>query len=159
MLKSAKVSAIQKIVLHCSVECNIQKSGELSVSRMFDAWLLAIDEQFLNNPEFDKGKIFIPTVSFICYLAKTIEPDKNWRKPNFRELPVIINETMIPVTDFQNNLDSLIKNGWFKGNAEEFYLAFEKLHPFIDGNGRVGNILFNLLNGTIYNPVQPPEFK
>jgi len=41
--------------------------------------------------------------------------------------------------------------------AKEFYFAFEEIHPWPDGNGRVGSILFNLLNGTISNPIHPPQ--
>jgi len=157
MARRKNIQTIQDIVKHCATECMKQKSGELSVSHMFDAWIFAVDEEFLWRPLDNKP--FIPTISFICKLAEMIEPAKNWRKPNFRKLSVIVNETVIPVTDFQKNLTTLIKNGWFKENAEEFYFAFEKLHPFIDGNGRVGNILYNLLNGSLQDPVMQPAWR
>jgi fido (protein-threonine AMPylation protein) len=44
-------------------------------------------------------------------------------------------------------------------SASEFYQEFETLHPFNDGNGRVGAILFNLLNGTLSDPIVPPPYK
>lgn len=37
--------------------------------------------------------------------------------------------------------------------ADDWYLAFEAVHPFLDGNGRVGKILHNWLLGTLDNPV------
>lgn len=42
---------------------------------------------------------------------------------------------------------------------EEFYQEFERIHPCVDGNGRVGALLFNMLNGSMNDPVLPPKFK
>lgn len=37
----------------------------------------------------------------------------------------------------------------------EFYHEFERIHPFADGNGRVGAILFNIMTGNFWT--NPPE--
>lgn len=38
-------------------------------------------------------------------------------------------------------------------SPDEFYVEFEKIHPFVDGNGRTGKILHNWLLGTLGDPV------
>ena len=40
---------------------------------------------------------------------------------------------------------------------EEFYWEFERIHPFIYGNGRVGAILYSVLKEEFW--VNPPEMK
>ncbi len=38
-------------------------------------------------------------------------------------------------------------------DADQWYVAFEYLHPFRDGNGRAGKILYNWLIGRLEDPV------
>jgi hypothetical protein len=41
---------------------------------------------------------------------------------------------------------------------EEFYIALMEIHPWNDGNGRVGELVYNFLNGTLDNPIHPPQY-
>lgn len=58
----------------------------------------------------------------------------------------------VPVKDLPNALDDMIK--WYKKNKAKFkplvlaaiiHNQFEHIHPFQDGNGRVGRLLLNLI--------------
>jgi fido (protein-threonine AMPylation protein) len=40
---------------------------------------------------------------------------------------------------------------------EQAYYEFEIIHPFRDGNGRTGKIIYNWLMGTLRAPVFPPD--
>jgi hypothetical protein len=155
-LKLKSFVSTRNIVEHCARECQKQQSGELSVSWMFDAWIWTVTYG-IDHAIFGES-IIKPNVKFIRELGKIIEPTKNSDEDNFRKVAVKVRGEIIPVTDFEVNLNNLIETGWFPTNVEKFYFGFERIHPFIDGNGRVGNILFNLLNQTIYNPVDPPEW-
>lgn len=41
---------------------------------------------------------------------------------------------------------------------EEAYRELMEIHPWADGNGRTGKIVYNWLKGTLDNPVLPPNF-
>jgi fido (protein-threonine AMPylation protein) len=39
----------------------------------------------------------------------------------------------------------------------EAYVEYEEIHPFVDSNGRTGKIILNYLNGTLLDPIFPPN--
>jgi fido (protein-threonine AMPylation protein) len=39
----------------------------------------------------------------------------------------------------------------------EFFREFELVHPFVDGNGRTGAILYNAMLNTMLTPTDPPD--
>lgn len=78
--------------------------------------------------------------------------DISWRNVNVRfdngnegapysEIPRLLNQLL----EAQDHL-----------SAEEFYWEFERIHPFVDGNGRVGAVLYNVLSGNAFWTT-PPE--
>ena len=44
------------------------------------------------------------------------------------------------------------------GEQAEWFRQFEEVHPFRDGNGRTGQVLYNLLCGTLDKPDFAPDF-
>lgn len=88
----------------------------------------------------------------------------------FRTGPAVFMDggTAAPAQDIETRLVSLLS--WLNdedpfadrpstATPEEFYRELMYIHPFKDGNGRVGALVYNWLNGTLDGPVNPPEYK
>lgn len=91
---------------------------------------------------------------FICELQnKVVENLLN--EKGYRKVQVYIRGVDFVPTHFKNvgmEMRSLIR--WYNFNkgkvhplilAAYFHVAFESIHPFVDGNGRVGRLLLNLI--------------
>lgn len=159
---------------YCAAECKRQRSGEMSVYDMINAWDYASkDEDWL----LEENTLHL-TLPFIERLGKIVEPHDNAK--GFRTIPIGIWDgyTWIEKAKWERVpelLTTLIEayyenrlgpKDWYKSyisskieSAEdEFYLEYENIHPFVDGNGRSGKILYNYLKGALDNPVMPPNF-
>ncbi len=132
-------------------ECAWQRSGELSVGWMIDGFLYA-----------HRRRNHLPTEGDILQLGALVEPRHN-RGFWFRQCDVRVDDsvkldwTLVPnaierLAEATPPLDSITEE-----EATEWFRQYEEIHPFKDGNGRTGNILYNWLRGSLDKPVLAPN--
>jgi Fic family protein len=89
---------------------------------------------------------------FILKLHELLKKDVAEDAGKFRDAQVYVgNLVPIKASMIETEISNLIS--WYKKNknmhpleiASVFHCIFERLHPFFDGNGRVGRLLFNFI--------------
>lgn len=119
--------------------------GLMRVVWMLDAWRYA--QMAESNGEF-----FLQTIE---ELGKMVEPEVN--KDGIRQIGVRVGERLCPAPEFIHGYLS----DWWRSldglSPIEAYKDFEMIHPFVDGNGRVGKIILNWRNHTLHDPIFPPK--
>lgn len=130
----------------CAVECERQQVGVEGVVALLHAYQYALAQGGVPPDEFDMRE-----------LARVIEPSTRGR---YRTTPVIFKEggSAAPPGTVGEGIARLFERLDGEVAAEEFLRALLSIHPFTDGNGRVGFVLFNWLRGTLEDPVPLPEF-
>lgn len=137
------------LIDYCAEECRRQRSGELSVSWMLQAWTLGLDHS---------GPI---TERLVLALGAAIEPVKNAN--GYRRVGVRVGwDVKMRPEEVPDAMARLVEHAPVipcnAGTAGDWYRQYEEVHPFVDGNGRTGKVLYNLLMGTLLTPEIPPDF-
>jgi len=123
-----------------------QDDGHLRIAWMWEAWCFA-------SALWVRGQMY-PSVDNIAALGFFCEQHENAK--GFRGVGVMVGDRRCPpAQEVPERVARLVTLTHL--DPLEFYKEFELIHPFVDGNGRVGKILLNWLNNTLDAPIFPPS--
>lgn len=134
------------IVAYCAEEVRRQGDTPWHVYKMLEAWRIAQHLKALDYPI---------THGVIRELGSYVDEEN---ENGYRKIMVTVGGRIAPTPiEIHARLSDLI-NRQNEISANQFYFEFELIHPFADGNGRTGKILFNYLLNQLDDPVWPVNF-
>jgi hypothetical protein len=156
--------ARMEIARFCAVECELQQSGERSVFHMLEAYEYA--------QEHRNG---LPDQEDIRVLGYLVEPKYNstehYRtcgvrvgsdvKAPYEEIPTLMTQLLSDIKEATCADQRAVTLGLAAvnyGGPSAWFKRYEDIHPWEDGNGRSGTILFNWWRRTLHAPEWPPNF-
>jgi hypothetical protein len=149
---------MERIIAYCAEEVRRQGDTAWHVWRMYDAWLFALEEEGKNYRGTADDVATPLTKALIEELGRMVD---EINEMGFRKTAIFISDgytsvEKAPALDIDWRMNKLISNQWSMTSID-FYAEFEEIHPFSDGNGRVGKILYNWHRGSLMDPVWPKD--
>lgn len=135
----------RRIATFCAQEVERQRDTPIAVGWMVNAYYTALEWRSL-SPFFSLDQIET--------LGKLVLPHKCG---GFRSTMVHIGGKLCPPPQVAKRILENLEANQGNVSPDVGYYEFEVAHPFVDGNGRVGAILYNWMNKTLWNPVTPPD--
>lgn len=121
-----------------SQECEWQGSGERSVGKLVSAVLHTIEDFYARGLPISERVILL--------IGAEVDPRNN---VGYRQQPVWVGrDEMLAWGKIPGQVADWVTHHELMSPTEAFK-TFEEIHPFIDGNGHTGAILYNWLNGTL----------
>jgi hypothetical protein len=141
----------RNIVAYCIEEARRQQDTVWHGFRMYDAWLWFTDYESVH---LIHGEGPVLTHAVIQEIGRRVD---ELNHSGYRRGNIYIGGKVLPPHSVHADMTQFLETQ-DTADPEAFYLAFERIHPFADGNGRTGKILYNWRRGSLDNPVWPPDF-
>jgi hypothetical protein len=129
------------IVAFCAEEVRRQGDTPWHVYMMYNAWIFAMDIHVLTHNSIRAIGSMIDEANDDGYRNGSV-----WVGGEEKMGHSAIHAAMTDWLEHQDKLTPI-----------ELYKWFEDIHPFFDGNGRTGKVLYNWLKGTLHSPVWPED--